>query len=134
MWVGKHKQQRGRAQEQYSKKKALRCLNNVILHAKINSVKHNHLLGSSLPHKPSRLLEKWTTRFEKHGNTYSANILGVSGVCTINPLNSQVMLGANFKDYGVQPMRRSATLPFLGEVVFAICSSRNISIQTQSFL
>lgn len=41
-------------------------------------------------------------------------------IATIDPLNVQTMLGSNFKDYGVQPLRRSATLPFLGEGVFTM--------------
>ncbi|TGO42061.1 hypothetical protein BHYA_0013g00650 [Botrytis hyacinthi] len=41
-------------------------------------------------------------------------------IATIDPLNVQTMLGSKFKDYGVQPLRRSATLPFLGEGVFTM--------------
>ncbi|KUJ16502.1 n-alkane-inducible cytochrome P450 [Mollisia scopiformis] len=70
--------------------------------------------------KTFTLLETWTTRFEKYGHTFRANFLGSSAICTIDPVNIQVVHGSNFKDYGVQPLRRAATLPFLGEGVFTM--------------
>ncbi|TGO12463.1 hypothetical protein BTUL_0088g00400 [Botrytis tulipae] len=70
--------------------------------------------------KQSKLLERWTTRFEQYGDTFAAILLGTPMIATIDPLNLQTMLDSNLKDYGVQPLRRSATLPFLGEGVFTM--------------
>lgn len=70
--------------------------------------------------KKSTLLETWVSRFEKYGDTFAANFLGSPAVCTVDPANVQTFLGSKFKDYGVQPLRRSATLPFLGEGVFTM--------------
>ncbi|TGO30202.1 hypothetical protein BPAE_0007g00800 [Botrytis paeoniae] len=58
--------------------------------------------------------KRWTNGFEQYGDPFSAILLGAPMIATIDPLNVQTMLGTNFKDYGVQPLRRSATLPFLG--------------------
>lgn len=70
--------------------------------------------------KTSTLLQTWLHRFQKHSHTFSANFLGVPAICTVDPLNLQTIMNANFKDYGVQPLRREATLPFLGEGVFTM--------------
>lgn len=73
------------------------------------------------PHtKQSKLLERWTIRFEQYGDTFAAILLGAPMIATIDPLNVQTMLGSNFKDYGVQALRRSTTLSFLGEGVFTM--------------
>ncbi|KAF7934179.1 uncharacterized protein EAE97_008539 [Botrytis byssoidea] len=73
--------------------------------------------------KQSKLLERWANRFEQFGDTFAAVLLGNPMIATIDQLNVQTMLGSNFKDYGVQPLRRSATLPFLGEGVFTMDGS-----------
>ncbi|KAF7876931.1 uncharacterized protein EAF02_008151 [Botrytis sinoallii] len=70
--------------------------------------------------KRSKLLERWTIRFEQYGDTFAAILLGAPMIATIDPLNVQTMLGSNFKDFGVQPLRRSTTVPFLGEGVFTM--------------
>lgn len=70
--------------------------------------------------KNSNLLARWLYRFQQHGPTFSANFLGVPAICTVDPINLYAILSTNFKDYGVQPLRRAATLPFLGEGVFTM--------------
>ncbi|TGO72713.1 hypothetical protein BELL_0426g00050 [Botrytis elliptica] len=73
------------------------------------------------PHtKQSKLLERWTIRFEQYGDTFAEILLGAPMIATIDPLNVQTMLGSNFKGFGVQPLRRSTTLSFLGEGVFTM--------------
>ncbi|TGO52683.1 hypothetical protein BOTNAR_0317g00080 [Botryotinia narcissicola] len=76
--------------------------------------------------KQSKLLERCTTRFEQYGETFAAILLGAPMIATIDRLNVQTMFGSNFKDYGVQPLRRSATLPFLGERWFIWQQSRTL--------
>jgi cytochrome P450 monooxygenase len=70
--------------------------------------------------KKSRALENWSDRFAKYGSTFSVNLLGSPGICTLEPSNVQTVLATNFKDYGLQQLRRSATLPFLGEGIFTM--------------
>ncbi|CAG8958276.1 hypothetical protein HYFRA_00000631 [Hymenoscyphus fraxineus] len=70
--------------------------------------------------KESRLLATWLQRFQQHGDTFSANFLGAPAICTVDPRNLQTILSTNFHDFGVQPLRRDATLPFLGEGVFTM--------------
>ena len=70
--------------------------------------------------KKFRLLDTWTSRYEKYGETFTAIFQGTRAICTIDSTNLQAITTANFKDYGVQPMRRAATLPFLGEGVFTM--------------
>ncbi|CAG8981405.1 hypothetical protein HYALB_00009617 [Hymenoscyphus albidus] len=70
--------------------------------------------------KESRLLTTWLQRFQQHGATFSANFLGAPAICTVDPRNLQTILSTNFHDFGVQPLRRDATLPFLGESVFTM--------------
>jgi cytochrome P450 len=66
------------------------------------------------------LLDKWTSRYRQYGETFTAIFQGSAAICTVDPTNLQAITTTNFKDYGVQPMRRAATLPFLGEGVFTM--------------
>ncbi|KAH8882506.1 cytochrome P450 [Thozetella sp. PMI_491] len=70
--------------------------------------------------KQSKLLERWTSRYKKYGDTFGAIMQGTPAICTVNSTNLLAITTTNFKDYGVQPMRRDATLPFLGEGVFTM--------------
>ncbi|TVY93248.1 Cytochrome P450 monooxygenase [Lachnellula willkommii] len=70
--------------------------------------------------KKFRLLDTWTNRYKKYGETFTAIFQGTQAICTVDPKNLQAITTINFKDYGVQPMRRAATLPFLGEGVFTM--------------
>lgn len=70
--------------------------------------------------KTFRLLDRWTSRYQEYGKTFTANFQGTPAICTIDAANLQSITTTNFKDYGVQPMRRDATLPFLGEGVFTM--------------
>ncbi|KAK3322707.1 cytochrome P450 [Apodospora peruviana] len=70
--------------------------------------------------KQSKLLERWNSRYMQYGRTFRAIMQGTPAVCTIDPTNLLAITTTNFKDYGVQPTRRDATLPFLGEGVFTM--------------
>jgi cytochrome P450 monooxygenase len=70
--------------------------------------------------KKHGLLDRWTSRYRQHGETFTAIFQGSAAICTVDPTNLQAITTTNFKDYGVQPMRRAATLPFLGEGVFTM--------------
>jgi cytochrome P450 len=70
--------------------------------------------------KNFRMLEGWKERFQKYGTTFSGMSMGIPNTYTIDPLNLQSVHALNFAHYGVQPIRRSATLPFLGEGVFTM--------------
>jgi len=70
--------------------------------------------------KEFRLLDRWNDRYRTYGKTFSAVMQGTRAICTIDESNLVAITNTNFKDYGVQPMRRDATLPFLGEGVFTM--------------
>ncbi|TVY64172.1 Cytochrome P450 monooxygenase lepH, partial [Lachnellula suecica] len=70
--------------------------------------------------KKFRLLSTWNDRYKQYGETFSAIFQGTRAICTVDPANLQAITTTNFKDYGVQPFRRAATLPFLGEGVFTM--------------
>lgn len=70
--------------------------------------------------KQSKLLKRWEYRYRTYGNTFAAIIQGSPAICTIDETNLVTIATTSFKDYGVQPMRRDATLPFLGEGVFTM--------------
>lgn len=76
--------------------------------------------GNAENAKKFRLLDAWTDRFEKHRKTFKAIFQGTQAICTVDPTNLQAITTTNFKNYGIQPMRRAATLPFLGEGVFTM--------------
>ncbi|KAK3369963.1 putative cytochrome P450 alkane hydroxylase [Podospora didyma] len=79
------------------------------------------LFNDSAKHaKQFKLLDRWSTRYKKHGKTFAAIMQGTPAICTIDPTNLLAITTTNFNDYGVQPMRRDATLPFLGEGVFTM--------------
>jgi cytochrome P450 monooxygenase len=70
--------------------------------------------------KNFRMLEGWKERWQKYGTTFSGMSMGVRNIYTIDPRNLQSVHALNFAHYGVQPIRRDATLPFLGEGVFTM--------------
>lgn len=70
--------------------------------------------------KEKRFLENSTARFDKYGQTFKALSMGQVAVHTNDPKNYQAVHALNFSDYGVQPLRRAPTLPFLGEGVFTM--------------
>ena len=65
-------------------------------------------------------LNGFKQRFDKHGQTFRAIAMGKTAVYTNDPKNLQAVHALNFGDYGVQPLRRAPTLPFLGEGVFTM--------------
>jgi cytochrome P450 len=108
-------------------RRSIRTLKN--LHKCQNPPKYPHkdpIFGSDLYRentanaKNSKLLEKWTSRYREYGHTFSAVIQGTPAICTVDVTNLQTITTTNFKDYGFQPVRRAATLPFLGEGVFTM--------------
>jgi cytochrome P450 len=70
--------------------------------------------------KNNTLLNKWTSRYREYGHTFTAIIQGTPAICTVDVTSLQTITTTNFKDYGFQPVRRAATLPFLGEGVFTM--------------
>ena len=70
--------------------------------------------------KNHRLLETIKQRYEKHGQTFQALAMGKVSIHTNDPRNFQAVHSTSFYDYGVQPIRRAPTLPFLGEGVFTM--------------
>ena len=46
--------------------------------------------------------------------------MGKTTMFTVDTRNLQTVYSLNFADYGVQPIRRAPTLPFLGEGVFTM--------------
>jgi cytochrome P450 len=65
-----------------------------------------------------RFLDNFKDRFDKYGQTFRALTMGEVSIYTNDPRNLQAVHSLHFSDYGVQPIRRAATLPFLGEGVF----------------
>ena len=70
--------------------------------------------------KAHRVLPSLQERFDRYGQTYQALRMGKVIIWTNDPNNLQAIHAVNFSDYGVQPLRRDATLPFLGEGVFTM--------------
>lgn len=70
--------------------------------------------------KAHRVLPALKERFDRYGQTYQALRMGKVIIWTNDPINLQAIHAVNFLDYGVQPLRRDATLPFLGEGVFTM--------------
>lgn len=70
--------------------------------------------------KKFRMLEGWRERYESYGTTFSGKTIGKRNVYTVDCRNLQSVHSLNFNHYGVQPIRRAATLPFLGEGVFTM--------------
>lgn len=67
-----------------------------------------------------RFLDGWRNLFRKYGHTFSGNDIGGFAVYTVDPKNLQAVHSLKFQDYGVQPVRRAPTLPFLGEGIFTM--------------
>ena len=70
--------------------------------------------------KHLRFLDNFKRRLDQHGQTFQAISMGRVTVFTNDPKNYQAVHALNFSDYGVQPVRRAPTLPFLGEGVFTM--------------
>ncbi|MCJ1232753.1 hypothetical protein MMC14_000707 [Varicellaria rhodocarpa] len=70
--------------------------------------------------KNRRFLDGFKTRFDLYGETFRAIRMGTTSIYTNDPKNYQAVHALQFSDYGVQPLRRDATLPFLGEGVFTM--------------
>ena len=70
--------------------------------------------------KQFKQLHRWNSRYKEHGDTFAAVMQGTPAICTIDSANLLAITTTNFRDYGVQPMRRAGTLPFLGEGVFTV--------------
>ena len=66
------------------------------------------------------LLRGFKDRYDRCGQTHQVKNMGTTEIHTIDPKNLQTVHALNFGHYGVQPIRRDATLPFLGEGVFTM--------------
>ena len=73
--------------------------------------------------KAHRALPAIKERFDRYGQTFQALSMGRVAIWTNDPENFQAVHASNFLDYGVQPLRRKGTLPFLGEGVFTMDGS-----------
>ncbi|KAF4621708.1 hypothetical protein G7Y89_g14497 [Cudoniella acicularis] len=70
--------------------------------------------------KALRLLNGWKERYQMYGRTFGGMSIGRPSVYTVDARNLQTVHALNFNHYGVQPIRRAPTLPFLGEGVFTM--------------
>lgn len=70
--------------------------------------------------KKQCFLDGFKERFDKYGQTFGGISMGRTAIYTNDPENYQAVHALNFSDYGVQPLRREPTLPFLGEGVFTM--------------
>lgn len=70
--------------------------------------------------KNSKVLEGIVQRFQEYGTTYTTIVMGRTTICTIDPRNLQTVHAAKAGDYGLQPIRRRPTLPFIGEGIFTM--------------
>ena len=70
--------------------------------------------------RSQRFLDAFKERFDEHGQTFRALTMGKVTYITNDPRNLQAVHALNFADWGVQPIRRAPTLPFLGEGVFTM--------------
>jgi hypothetical protein len=70
--------------------------------------------------KQLRFLDGMKNRWQIHGHTFIAKTIGTKVIYTIDVGNLQTIHGTSFNNFGVQPLRRNATLPFLGEGVFTM--------------
>ncbi|MGI4815897.1 MAG: cytochrome P450 [Janthinobacterium lividum] len=70
--------------------------------------------------KAGNFLNNFKQRFDKYGQTFQAISMGRISIYTNEPKNLQAVHALNFLDYGVQPIRRAPTLPFMGEGVFTM--------------
>lgn len=81
------------------------------------------LLGLSLFREAKRAaaeyksLESNIERFYRHGNTYSANMIGKSLIMTMDPENIKAVLSTRFNDFGLG-QRLLAFGPFIGKGIF----------------
>ena len=70
--------------------------------------------------KKNKALESWTQRFQKHGSTFTGIAQFRNATFTVDEKNLQALQSTEFSSFGVQPLRRDACLPFLGEGVFTM--------------
>jgi cytochrome P450 len=70
--------------------------------------------------KRHRMLDGMVNRWKAYGTTYGAKHMSRSAIFTVDARNLQTVHGLRFSNFGVQPLRRDATLPFLGEGVFTM--------------
>lgn len=70
--------------------------------------------------KSHTLLRSQITRFEEYGHTYTEKSFGKTTLFTIDPENLKTYYNTNFKDYGVQRIRRKPFYPLLGDGVFSL--------------
>ncbi len=61
-----------------------------------------------------RYLPELTRRYHTLGNTFSAKSLGSSSINSIEPENIKAVFSTKFGDWGVEPVRLPAQLPFCG--------------------
>jgi hypothetical protein len=67
--------------------------------------------------KEGRILELAQSRYDTHGMTWSARMMGQTYVNTIDTENVKAILASNFKDFGLG-QRQEAFGPMLGQGIF----------------
>ena len=64
-----------------------------------------------------RLLDWIKISYQRHGNTFTKQILLSSNICMIEPENLRSILSTNFRRYGISSVRKDALLPLLGHSI-----------------
>jgi cytochrome P450 monooxygenase len=78
------------------------------------------LMDNMTKRKQLKYLDSMKTRWQQHGQTFSAKVMSAKAIYTVDVRNLQTVHGTSFGNFGVQPLRRDATLPLLGEGVFTM--------------
>ena len=69
--------------------------------------------------KEGRYFKLYGSQFEKYGKTFEENLKGQKVINTIEPANIQQVTTSAFGDYGRDPERVKAGVPFLGPSIFS---------------
>ena len=75
------------------------------------------LLNTISAARSRRLLDWIKISHQRHGNTFTKQILLSSTICTIEPENLRSVLSTNFRRYGISSIRKDALFPLLGHSI-----------------